>query len=139
MIVLDTNVISEAMKPAPHPAVRAWLNHQAAETLYLSSVTLAELLFGVGTLPAGKRKNMLAKTLDGLMGLFKERLLPFDTAAARCYAELAVAARVAGRGFPTPDGYIAAIAVSRGFSVASRDRAPYEAASVTVINPWQAA
>lgn len=57
MIVLDTNVVSEAMKPEPHPAVRAWLNDQAAETLYLTSVTLAELLFGIGALPAGKRKE----------------------------------------------------------------------------------
>ena len=138
MIVLDTNVVSEAMKPEPHPAVRAWLNDQAAETLYLSSVTLAELLFGIGALPVGKRKDMLAQALDGLMGLFRDRVLPFDTDAARRYAEPAVTAKVAGRGFPTPDGYIAAIAASRGFIVASRDTAPYEAASVTVINPWQA-
>ena len=138
MIVLDTNVVSEAMKPEPHPAVRAWLNEQAAETLYLSSVTLAELLFGIGALPVSKRKDMLAQTLDGLMGLFRDRVLPFDIDAARHYAELAVTAKAAGRGFPTPDGYIAAIAVSRGFIVASRDTAPYEAASLTVINPWEA-
>lgn len=137
MIVLDTNVVSEAMKPEPHPAVRAWLNDQAAETLYLSSVTLAELLFGIAALPAGKRKDMLAQILDGLMGLFRERVLPFDTNAARRYAELAVTARNGGRGFPTPDGYIAAIAASRGFIVASRDTAPYEAARVPVINPWK--
>jgi predicted nucleic acid-binding protein len=137
MIVLDTNVVSEAMKPEPHPALRAWLNNQAAETLYLSSVTLAELLFGIAALPAGNRKDKLALALDGLMGLFRDRVLPFDTDAARHYAELAVTARVGGRGFPTPDGYIAAIAASRGFIVASRDTAPYEAANVTVINPWE--
>ena len=137
MIVLDTNVVSEAMKPEPHPAVRAWLNNQVAETLYLSSVTLAELLFGIAALPTGKRKDMLAQTLDGLMGLFPNRVLPFDVDAARHYAELAVTAKGAGRGFPTPDGYIAAIAASRGFIVASRDIAPYEAARVTVINPWE--
>jgi hypothetical protein len=122
----------------PHPAVRVWLNDQAAETLYLSSVTLAELLFGIGALPVGKRKDMSAQTLDGLMGLFRDRVLPFDIDAARHYAELAVTAKIAGRGFPTPDGYIAAIAASRGFIVASRDTAPYVAASVTVINPWGA-
>ena len=136
MIVLDTNVVSEAMKPEPHPAVRAWLNEQAAETLYLSSVTLAELLFGIAALPVGKRKDLLAKALDGLMGLFRDRVLPFDIDAARRYAELAVRAKTAGQGFPTPDGYIAAIAVSRGFIVASRDTAPYEAAGVSVIDPW---
>ena len=137
MIILDTNVVSEAMKPEPNPVVRAWLNDQAAETLYLSSVTLAELLFGIAALPSGKRKEMLALTLEGLMGLFKSRVLPFDVEAARHYADLAVVAKVSGRGFPTPDGYIAAIAASRGFIVASRDTAPYEAARVTVINPWQ--
>lgn len=136
MIVLDTNVVSEAMKPEPHPAVLAWLNEQAAETLYLSSVTLAELLFGIAALPLGRRKEMLGQALDGLMGMFRGRILPFDTDAARHYAELAVAARTKGRGFPVPDGYIAAIAVSRGFIVASRDTAPFEAAAIAVINPW---
>jgi predicted nucleic acid-binding protein len=137
VIVLDTNVVSEAMKTHPHPAVRGWLNDQAAETLYLTSVTLAELLFGIKALPSGRRQDMLAQALDGLMGLFRDRVLPFDINAARRYAELAVTAKVAGRGFPTPDGYIAAIAASRGFIVASRDTAPYEAVSLTVLNPWE--
>ena len=137
MIVLDTNVISEAMKPQPHPAVRAWLNDQAAETLYISSVTLAELLFGIAALPAGKRKDMLALAVDGLLELFQGRVLPFDNEAARQYAELAVIARAAGRGFPTPDGYIAAIAVSRGYIVATRDTAPFQSAGVAIINPWE--
>lgn len=136
MIVLDTNVVSEAMRPEPHPSMRAWLNDQAAETLYLSTVTLAELLFGIAALPAGKRKGRLAQALDGLMGLFRDRILPFDIDAARRYAELAVTAKTGAQGFPTPDGYIAAIAASRGFLVASRDTAPYEAAGVPIINPW---
>jgi toxin FitB len=137
MIVLDTNVVSEAMKSKPDPVVLAWLNEQAAETLYLSSVTLAELLFGIASLPVGKRKNMLTRALDGFIGLFRDRVLPFDVDAARHYAELAVTAKDAGRGFPTPGGYIAAIAASRRFIVASRDKAPYEAARVTVTNPWE--
>lgn len=136
MIVLDTNIISEAMKPEPNTAVRAWLNEQAAETLFLSSVTLAELLFGIAALPSGKRKNMLTRTLEGLLVLFTDRILPFDTDAAQCYARLAVTAKKEGKGFPMPDGYIAAVAVSRGFIVASRDISPYEAAGVKVINPW---
>ena len=138
MVVHDSKGGSEARKPEPGAGVRAWLNDQAAETLDLSIVTLAELLFGIRALPVGKRKEMLAQTLDGLMGLFRDRVLPFDMDAARHYAELAVTAKVAGRGFPTPDGYIAAIAASRGFIVASRDTAPYAAANVRVINPWQA-
>ncbi|MFC0267766.1 type II toxin-antitoxin system VapC family toxin [Kushneria aurantia] len=137
MIVLDTNVVSEAMKPEPDPVVRAWLNEQSAETLYLSSVSLAELLFGIAAMSNGKRKDMLSESLEGLVQLFAERVLPFDTDAARKYAELAVSARTAGRGFPVPDGYIAAIAASQGYQVASRDMAPFEAANVDVINPWK--
>ena len=113
MIVLDTNVVSEAMRPEPNPAVRAWLNEQVAETLYLSSVTLAELLFGIGALPDGKRKKGLGEALDGLLELFGDRVLTFDTEAARHYAELAVKARAAGKGFPTPDGYICSITASK--------------------------
>jgi predicted nucleic acid-binding protein len=137
MIILDTNVVSEAMKPEPNPAVRAWLNNQSAETLYLPSVTLAEVLFGIHALPAGKRKNMLARAFDGLMELFDGRVLPFDIEAAHHYAELAVTAKTNGRGFPTPDGYIAAIAAANGFTVATRDTSPFEAAGVKIINPWE--
>ena len=137
MIILDTNVVSEAMRPVPDAYVRSWLNEQASETLYLSSVTLAELLFGIRSLPMGKRRSSLDRALKELLELFEGRVLPFDTDAARHYADLAVTARQSGQGFPTPDGYIAAIAASRGFVVASRDTSPYAAAQVQVINPWQ--
>lgn len=136
MILLDTNVVSEAMKPEPNPSVRDWLDAQAAETLFLSSVTVAELLFGVGALPDGKRKDNLAAALDGVMDLFGARILPFDASAARRYADLAVKARMVGKGFPTPDGYIAAIAAAHEFAVASRDTSAFRAAGLTVINPW---
>lgn len=139
MILLDTNIVSEAMKPEPNPSVLAWLDEQAAETLYLSSVTIAELLFGIGALPTGKRKDRLAAALDGTLELFEGRILPFDTQAARCYAELAVRARAAGLGFPTPDGYIAAIAAANKFAVASRDTSAFAAAQLPVIDPWTAA
>lgn len=138
MILLDTNVVSEGMKPAPEDAVRGWLDEQAAETLYLSSVSIAELMFGIGALPKGKRKDKLAAALDGVMELFAGRVLPFDIDAARHYADLAVRARVAGKGFPTPDGYIAAIAASKGFVVATRDTSAFDAAGVEVIDPWKA-
>lgn len=136
MILLDTNVVSEAMKPEPDPAVRNWLDEQAAETLYLSSVSIAELMFGIGALPKGKRKDKLTAALDGVLTLFADRILPFDTNAARRYADLAVKARAAGRGFPTPDGYIAAIAASRDFALASRDSSAFVASGLTVIDPW---
>ena len=134
--MLDTNVVSEAMKPEPHAAVRDWLDDQASETLYLSSVTAAELMFGIRALPAGRRSEKLTEILHGLLELFEGRILPFDLDAARRYADLAAAARSAGRGFPTPDGYIAAIAASRGFSVATRDTSAFMAAGVPVIDPW---
>ena len=136
MILLDTNVVSEAMKPELHPSVRDWLDAQAAETLFLSSVTIAELLFGIGALPKGRRKAKLTATLDGVLELFAGRILPFDLAAAQRYADLAVKARAAGKGFPTPDGYIAAIAAAHGFAVASRDESAFRAAGMTVIDPW---
>jgi toxin FitB len=136
MIILDTNVVSESMKLAPDLMVRAWLDRQPSDTLYLTAVTQAELLFGVASLPSGKRKERLAVLLSGFEILFAERILAFDSDAARRYAELAVEARMKGRGFPTPDGYIAGIAASHGFAVATRDTAPFLAVGVVVIDPW---
>jgi predicted nucleic acid-binding protein len=137
MILLDTNVVSEAIKPDSHPSVRAWLDAQVAETLFLPSITVAELLFGIGALPEGRRKTLLAARIDGLLDAFAGRILPFDTSAAQAYANLAVRARAAGKGFPTPDGYIAAIAAAHGFSVASRDTSAFRAAGLKVIDPWE--
>src|SRR3546814_13681877 len=116
MILLDTNVVSEAMKPAPDDTVRVWLHEQAAETLYLSSVTIAELMFGIGALPDGKRKEKLAAALAGVLELFADRDLPFAVGAARHHAELAVKARAAGQGFPTPDGVMPAIRAPKGLA-----------------------
>lgn len=136
MIVLDTNMVSETLKPRPDSAVLAWLDAQLAETLYLSSVTVAELLFGVAVLPAGKRRDRLAAAVDGLVGLYQGRILPFDVEAARSYAALAATARSRARGFPIPDGYIAATAASRNFIVASRDASAFAACGLQAINPW---
>jgi predicted nucleic acid-binding protein len=137
MIILDTNVISEAMKSQRHPAVQAWLDAQAAETLYLTSITLAEVLSGVRIMPAGKRKNALAQMRDGLMALFENRVLAFDANAAKHHAELAAVVQAAGKGFPMPDAYIAAIAFAHGFTIATRDVSPFRAVGLTVINPWE--
>jgi predicted nucleic acid-binding protein len=139
MILLDTNVVSEAVKAEPAPMVRAWLDAQAAETLYLASITIAELMFGIGALPEGRRKDKLTAALNGVVELFADRVLPFDTKAARRYAELAVSARAAGKGFPPPDGYVAAIAAAHDFAVTSRDTSAFAAAGLTVIDPWTAA
>lgn len=137
MILLDTNVVSEAIKSEPHPSVLGWLDGQAAETLFLSSITVAELLVGVGALPDGKRRIVLTARVDALLDEFAGRILPFDTLAARRYAHLAVGARRRGAGFPAPDGYIAAIAAAHDLAVASRDTSPFTAAGLTVIDPWR--
>jgi toxin FitB len=138
MIPLDTNVVSEAVKPVPDLPVLAWLDAHSAGELFLSSVTVAELVFGAGILPNSRRKDLLVERIERLMATFADRVLPFDVSAARHYADLAVNARRIGRGFPTPDGYIAAIAADRGFAVASRDRSAFAAAGLAVIDPWTA-
>ena len=136
MILLDTNVLSEAMKPEPNRPVISWLDAQAADTLFISSVTIAELRFRLGVMPEGKPKDKLKIALEDIMVLFEPRILSFDTRAAKLYSELAVKAREAGKGFLTPDGYIASIAAAHKFSVATRDTGPFKAANLTVINPW---
>src|SRR5699024_11198796 len=114
------------------------LNAQTGESLYLTSVTLAGLLPGIGALPAGARKDRLAQALDRLLALFPGRVLPFDQDAARRYAEMAVTARVTGRPLPTADGYIAATAAAHGFAVATRDIRDFDGADVELIDPWNA-
>jgi hypothetical protein len=136
VILLDTNVVSEPLRPKPHPNVLAWLDAQAAETLYLPTVSFAELLLGIESLPAGKRRKALA---DQVVALFGERIVPFDLAAAQTYPKIVTRARRHGHGIAVADAQIAAIAASRHFSVATRDEAPFQAAGVPVINPWTSA
>lgn len=138
MILIDTNVISEPLRPAPEARVVAWLDSQAIETLYLSAITVAELRLGVAALPAGKRRQNLHESLETrILPLFAGRVLPFDLAASQAYAELMARARSAGAGLGKADGYIAATAAANGMVVATRDAAPFEAARITVINPWR--
>jgi len=137
MIVLDTNVVSEPMKPNGNPAVLAWLDRQVAQTLYLASTSLAELLVGIEILPDGKRKEGLAAALTELIEvLFAGRVLPFDAVAATHYGPIIGRARMAGRAISVGDGQIAAIAAAHGFKVAARDTAPFIAAGVEVVDPW---
>ena len=137
MILLDTNVISETMRATPEPRVIAWLDAQIADTLYLSAVSLAELLLGVAVLPDGKRKAHLASEPTArAAALFGSRVLSFDAAAAAAYAEVVSRARSSGRAIGVADGQIAAIATAHGLIVATRDVAPFEAAGVPVVNPW---
>ena len=139
MILIDTNVISEPLRPAPQARVIAWIDAQPLETLFLSAITVAELRFGVASLPAGKRRTELHDNVEKrVLPLFAGRVLPFDLAAAQAYAELMVKARASGRAIGTADGYIAATARSNGFAIATRDTGPFESAGVPVIDPWQA-
>ena len=139
MIVLDTNVVFEPMKPSADPTVQAWLDRQVAETLYLTATSLAELLVGIEILPSGRRKDGLAAALAELMAvLFGPRILPFDQQAAIAYAPVVSRARAGGTIISVADGQIAAIAAARGFTIATRDTAPFVAAGLPVINPWDA-
>lgn len=139
MILLDTNVMSEPLRHAPEPRVIAWIDAQAMETLYLCAITVAELRAGVALLPAGKRRSGLQQNLEKrVLPLFAGRVLPFDVACTQAYAALMAKARAAGLAIATADGYIAAIAAANGFTVATRDTGPFDAAGVIVINPWQA-
>lgn len=138
MIILDTNVVSEPMKADGNRRVRDWLDDQIAETLYLTSISLSELLLGVQVLPDGKRKEGLAAALTELLTeLFGSRILSFDQQAATVYAARVSRARASGRAISMADGQIAAIAAVHGFAVATRDTAPFIAAGVPVVNPWE--
>jgi predicted nucleic acid-binding protein len=137
MIVLDTNVVSEPMRAQGSAAVTAWLDQQHADTLYLTATSLSELLVGIEILPAGKRKDGLDSALVDLLGrLFGSRILPFDKAAAVAYAPIIGRARDAGQSISVADGQIAAIATVHGFTIATRDAAPFKTAGVPVVNPW---
>lgn len=137
MVILDINVISEPLKRTGDLAVVEWLDQQDIETLYLTAVTVAELRFGIAVLPLGRRKRHLeAEFEQRILSLFKERILPFDEAATVTYARIRAKAKAEGKSIGVADGCIAAIAAHRGFSVATRDTSPFEAAGVGVINPW---
>ena len=139
MILLDTCVVSEPLRPAPDTRVIEWIDAQPLETIFLSAITVAELRAGVALLPAGKRRSGLQQSLEKrVLPLFAGRVLPFDLACTQAYAELMAKAGAAGLAIATADGYIAAIAAVNGFAVATRDTGPFEAAGAAVINPWQA-
>lgn len=138
MILLDTNVISEQFRAVSDEAVIDWLNRQPLETLYLASMTVAELRAGVALMAVGKRRTVLSDSIEHqVLPVFVGRVLSFDVACTRAYADVLAAARKAGSGIETADAVIAAIALNNGFSVATRDVSPFLAAGVKVINPWE--
>jgi hypothetical protein len=139
LIILDTNVISEPMRIRGDRAVQDWLDRQEAETLYITAVSLSELLVGIELIPAGKRRASLAGSLNKIMErLFGPRILSFDRAAAVAYAAVIARTRAAGFTISVADAQIAAIAMVSGFTVATRDVEPFAAAKIPIVNPWTA-
>jgi predicted nucleic acid-binding protein len=136
MIVLDTNVVSELMRRSPDPAVETWAAGYAVEDLFFSAVGEAELRYGAAIMPAGRRRETLASDIETMLrAAFESRILPFVSAAARAYAEIAAARRAAGRPVSHPDGQIAAIAHSRGMTVATRNIRDFDAMGIALVNP----
>jgi len=137
MIVLDTNVISELWKVAPDAKVLAWIDAQAIETLFLSAITVAELRFGLATMPTGQRRTIYQSRMEHeVLPAFNGRVLAFDLSASQAFADLMAQARMSGKAISNADGYIAATASARGLMVATRDTSPFKAAGLRVVNPW---
>jgi len=139
MIILDTNIVSEPLKPKPDRAVLEWLDRQAPATLYLTSINLAELLAGIEALPAGKRRTHLKRAMTNeVMPLFAGRVLAFDQNAAEAFARVNAGAQAAGNTIDFADGAIAAIATTHGFILATRNERDFKGTGVVVLNPWTA-
>lgn len=140
MFLLDTNVVSELLRPSPHSVVETWVGDRPATDLYFSAIGEAELRYGVAILPAGRRQTALASTINAILREdFEGRILPFDSEAAREYADMAAARRAAGRSVAPADCQIAAIARSRGMAVATRNVRDFDGIGVEVVDPWAAA
>ena len=137
MLVIDTNVASELMRPAPTPSVAAWIAERDAAEMYLTAIGEAQLRFGVAILPAGRRRNALEAAMRRWLDLgFAERILPFESAAARAYAEIAAGRRQAGRPIGEADCQIAAISRTRGAVLVTRNVRDFQGAGVEVVDPW---
>ncbi len=138
MIVLDTNVLSELLRPDPAAAVERWVAGQAVLGLFTTSVTQAEMLLGVALLPRGKRRNDLAEAVRGLFEEdFAGRVLPFDSPAATAFAPVVVERRRSGRPIAQLDAQIAGIARSRGAMLATRNVPDFEGCGIELIDPWR--
>lgn len=138
MILIDTNVISELMRPEPSPVVLAWFGRQAAADLYLSAVVEAELRRGAASLPAGKRRDRLNAEINAMISEdFAGRVIPFDSAAAVAFATVFVDRQTAGRPISFPDCQIAATARAHGALIATRNVADFEGCGIELADPWQ--
>lgn len=137
MIIVDTNVLTEPLKLEPEAKVLRWLDNQVIGSLYLTSTIVSEAFFGIERLPHGRRKNSFRLDLEQLLDqYFSNNVLAFDEIAARKFALIVAEAERHGKNIQVSDGQIAAVALTTGFSIATRDTAPFEAAGINVINPW---
>ena len=140
MFLLDTNVVSELMRDAPNPNVLSWIDEQPTQDLFVSAVTEAEIRAGVAILPEGTRRRGLTDAVERTLGsLFAGRILPFDSGAARSYAEIVAVCRAAGHSTAQADCQIAAIARSQGRTVATRNLRDFMNTGIHVIDPWTTA
>ena len=140
MVLLDTNVVSDLMLVSPNPEVLAWVDNQPSRELFVTAITEAEVRTGIAFLPEGARRRGLVDAVERTLGsLFADRVLPFDSGAARAYADIAAARRAAGRPISQLDCQIAAIALARGMAVATRNVRDFSETGVDVIDPWAGA
>lgn len=136
-VVLDTNVISELMRPEPHPAVLAWVAAQPRATLYTTGINQAEILFGIAMLSEGRRRAALAAAAEAMFAEdLAGRILPFNGAAAAHYAGIVVVRRRAGNPIEAFDALIAATALAADADLATRDIGGFEGCGLTLVNPW---
>ena len=138
MIILDTNVVSELLRVKPSSAVEEWLAAQAGTDVFLTSVSEAELRYGAAVMPVGKRRTMVMGAVDGILREdFRDRILPFDSAAASEYACLGAERKAAGRPISQFDCQIAAIARAHSAALATRNVADFEGCGIGIIDPWR--
>jgi predicted nucleic acid-binding protein len=137
MILLNTNILSEMMRPTPQAAVERWLADQASASVFICAITEAELRYGLALLPDGKRRATLTDVMEDMLTEdFRDRILPFDAAAAIAFAQIAADRRRVGRAISQADAQIAAVARSRGAVLASRNIPDFEGCGLELINPW---
>ena len=137
MIVLDTNVVAELMRAAPAPAVLAWLQQSSGTGLYTTSVTVAEIRYGVARLPDGRRKHDLQQAANEIFAAFPRQVLPFDLAAATAYADVVAGRERDGNPISGFDGQIAAICRSQAATLATRNTDDFVDTGILLIDPWQ--
>ncbi len=136
MIVLDTNVVSELMRPEPAPRVASWVRSRDRRELFTSSITLAEIRYGLARLPDGRRKQVLLDAADDVFRAFSDQVLPVDATAAEHYAIIASARERSGRPIAGFDALIAAICRSRGATLATRNLPDFDGTGIDIIDPW---